>query len=393
MLSKQDKETLEKQQYRMVGSHSTVKVCGWTKQILRGEGGCYKFKFYGINTLQCLQMSTCLSCANRCIFCWRDYKASVSPSWIWDLDSPEFIFDNSLVAQKKLLEGFGGNDQADQEAYTITKTVRHVALSLTGEPILYPKLNEFISLCHSKKISTFLVTNGQYPQQIADIKRVTQLYLSMDATTPEMMKKISKPLFVDYWDRWERSLDEVAKKDFRKAVRITLIKGLNDDNQDLFAKMITRCDADIIEIKAYMHVGASQERLKRCNMPHHCDVVSFALLLNDHLDDYAIVSEHLASKVVLLVKKNLYNSSLSSWNTWIDFEAFFLGEKNYNAPMPKECLDFSLDNGCLLSQSISSSVYEDSIFYFKKIKELIDKEKCMYLPLAFSHFKKYSSFN
>jgi hypothetical protein len=36
MLSAEQKETYKKQQYRIVGSHSGVKVCGWTKNMLKG---------------------------------------------------------------------------------------------------------------------------------------------------------------------------------------------------------------------------------------------------------------------------------------------------------------------------------------------------------------------
>jgi len=63
MLSKSAIETMEKQQYRIVGDnkHSAVKVCGWTKKMLKGEGGCYKLKFYGIMSHQCLQMTTSMS--------------------------------------------------------------------------------------------------------------------------------------------------------------------------------------------------------------------------------------------------------------------------------------------------------------------------------------------
>jgi len=43
---------------------------------------------------------------------------------------------------------------------------RHCALSLVGEPIMYPRINEFVELLHSKQISSFLVTNAQFPDAI-----------------------------------------------------------------------------------------------------------------------------------------------------------------------------------------------------------------------------------
>ena len=43
------KEALEKASYEIVGNHSAVEICGWTKKSIKGsEGGCYKQKFYGI---------------------------------------------------------------------------------------------------------------------------------------------------------------------------------------------------------------------------------------------------------------------------------------------------------------------------------------------------------
>ena len=43
---------------------------------------------------------------------------------------------------------------------------RHCALSLVGEPIMYPRINEFVQLLHSNRISSFLVTNAQFPDAI-----------------------------------------------------------------------------------------------------------------------------------------------------------------------------------------------------------------------------------
>ena len=57
--------------YRVVGSHSGVKLCRWTKSMLRGRGGCYKHTFYGIESHRCMETTPSLACANKCVFCWR----------------------------------------------------------------------------------------------------------------------------------------------------------------------------------------------------------------------------------------------------------------------------------------------------------------------------------
>ncbi|KAK3271790.1 hypothetical protein CYMTET_19886, partial [Cymbomonas tetramitiformis] len=46
---------LTKQGYHILGSHSGVKLCRWTKSMLRGRGGCYKHTFYGIESHRCME--------------------------------------------------------------------------------------------------------------------------------------------------------------------------------------------------------------------------------------------------------------------------------------------------------------------------------------------------
>lgn len=320
MLTDSAKETLEKQQYRLVGGHSAVKVCGWTKHMIKGQGGCYKLKFYGIMSHQCMQMTTSISCANRCVFCWRDYKSPVSKTWDWDVNEPQFILDGSLRAHKKLLDGFGGNPATIQQVFEQSRSVKHVALSLTGEPIIYPKINELIKLFDEQAISTFLVTNGQHPNAIKELRPVTQLYISMDAPSKDLLKAVGKPLFIDYWQRFLDCLDAMKKTKSRTAVRITMIKGLNDVNVQGYVNLLKRAQPDFIEIKGYMHIGASRERLSRESMPRHEEVVGFAKEFIPLLDEYEMISEHVPSRVVLFAKKKFKKDD--RWYTWIDFEKY-----------------------------------------------------------------------
>jgi tRNA wybutosine-synthesizing protein 1 len=44
--------------------------------------------------------------------------------------------------------------------------VKHCALSLVGEPIMYPEISNFVRLLHEHGISTFLVTNAQFPKAL-----------------------------------------------------------------------------------------------------------------------------------------------------------------------------------------------------------------------------------
>jgi len=316
MLNQGAKDELIKQQYRVVGEHSAVKICGWTKNMIKGKGGCYKLKFYGIMSNQCLQMTTSISCANRCVFCWRGYKAPVSKTWEWNVDDPQMILDKSIKAHHKLLYGFGGQPEL-KPMYEPSLNIKHVALSLTGEPIIYPKINELIELFDKEGISTFMVTNAQYPEEIKNLKRVTQLYLSIDAPNKKLLKKIDLPLFTDYWERTNKSLEYCAQKKDRTCVRLTIIKNLNDVDAFEYAELIKKGKPDFIEIKAYMHVGSSRERLTFEDMPWHEEIVKFTKEIVKYLPDYEIVTEHVPSRVVMCARKEFKRDS--RWYTWIDF--------------------------------------------------------------------------
>ncbi|GIU69400.1 MAG: 4-demethylwyosine synthase TYW1 [Candidatus Woesearchaeota archaeon] len=319
MLNKYAREELERQQYRIIGEHSAVKTCGWTKNMIKGKGGCYKLKFYGIMSNQCMQMTTSISCANRCTFCWRGYKAPVSKEWKWGVDDPEMILEGSIKAHHKLLEGYGGMPEA-KEAYQRSKTIKHVALSLTGEPIIYPRINELIDKFNKKGISTFLVTNAQYPESIRELAPITQLYVSLDAPNKELLKEVDLPLFEDYWERLMKSLEYLSQKKQRTCIRLTIIKSINDIEPNKYAELIMKGNPDFIEVKAYMHVGASRLRLKRENMPSHDEVTAFTKELIKYLPDYEMVSEHKPSRVWMLAKKKFKINE--EWHTWIDFEAW-----------------------------------------------------------------------
>ena len=311
------KTDLEKQAYRVVGSHSAVKVCHWTKSMIKNEGGCYKFTFYGIRSHQCLQMTTSMFCASRCTFCWRGAKAPVAKTWYGPVDDPEEIIDGALEAQRLLLTGFGGNDKTNPTFGKEKDYVRHAALSLTGEPITYPKINEILKAFHKREISTFLVTNAQYPDQLAKIDYCTQLYLSIDAPNRELLAKIDRPLFENHYERMLECLDILSTRPYRTCIRLTAIHDLNDEDMQGYGDLIARGNPDFIEVKGYMYVGHSQTNLGRGNMPDISQVEGFAEKLLPFIPGYEVIRSHIPSRGVLLMKKDLDKKC------WIDFPRFF----------------------------------------------------------------------
>ncbi len=354
MLTKESKDELTKQGYRIIGEHSAVKTCGWTKNMINGKGGCYKLKFYGIMSNQCMQMTTSISCANRCTFCWRGYKAPVSKDWKWNVDDPNMIFEQSKKAHHKLLIGYKGDPKANKKVYESSTKIKHVALSLTGEPITYPKMNELIDLFHKDGVSTFLVTNAQYPEHIKNLNDVTQLHISLDAPNKELLKQVDVPLFSDYYERLLKSLEYMRQKEHRTTIRLTVVKGLNDVEPENYAKHIMIAMPHFIEIKSYMHVGPSTQRLKRENMASHSEVVGFTKEVVKYLPDYEIVDEHLPSRVVLVARKDLKING--KWHTWINFKKFHQikakGEK-------AKIMDYILPNPFSNANTISDELKDD----------------------------------
>lgn len=173
---------------------------------------------------------------------------------------------------------------------------------------------------NKRGISTFLVTNAQYPEHIRDLEPVTQLYISLDAPEKVLLKKVDVPLFHDYWERLEQSLDSLKQKKERTCIRLTLIKNVNMENAKGYADLILRGDPDFLEIKAYMWVGASQERLQFENMPNSDEVKVFTQEILQFLPDYELVSEHYPSRVVMLAKRKFKKNGV--WHTWIDFPKY-----------------------------------------------------------------------
>ena len=88
------RKALTKQGYRIVGSHSGVKLCRWTKSMLRGRGGCYKHTFYGIESHRCMESTPSLACANKCVFCWRHHTNPVGTEWRWKVSFSLFSLMN-----------------------------------------------------------------------------------------------------------------------------------------------------------------------------------------------------------------------------------------------------------------------------------------------------------
>jgi tRNA wybutosine-synthesizing protein 1 len=296
---------LERAGYRFVGGnkHSAVKVCHWTRKSLLNRGVCYKEQFYsqelGLRSHRCLQLTPSLPfCDHRCLFCWRNTDVTHS-GWIGDIDEPAEILDGAISAQRKLLSGFGGNPDVDKRKFKEAQEPKHCAISLAGEPTLYPKINELIEECDRRGMTSFLVTNGMHPEVLENLIEPTQLYISVVAPDPGTYKEICRPHSENGWMRLNRSLELMPSFKCRKVVRVTLVKGLNLKDAPGYAKLIEKAKSDFVEAKAYMHVGFARARLAMEDMPLHQEIRAFAEELAQETG-YSILDESEPSRVLLL---------------------------------------------------------------------------------------------
>jgi tRNA wybutosine-synthesizing protein 1 len=293
-----------------VADHSTVGLCHWTKKSFKHEGSCYKHKFYGISTHRCMEFSPAgMYCENRCVYCWRPMEfydsMQMKPEQVAE---PEQILTKLMAERKKLINGFYGDSRNDKQRLDESLLPAHYAISLSGEPTMYPKLPELIKYLKTFEAtkSIFLVTNGQEPDMIQKLQDEdalpTQLYLSTNATDYESFMKINKPRYDDSWERWNRTLDMLKDLKTRTVLRITLIGGHNDQKESLpaFAEMFRKASPHFIEIKSYMHIGRSTNRLEYENMLEMEEIKSFSEEIAKQSKIFSIMDESIVSRISIL---------------------------------------------------------------------------------------------
>jgi tRNA wybutosine-synthesizing protein 1 len=295
-------EHLEKQQYRIVEGTGAVKLCHWMRQKLIHGRACYKEEFYGIQCHRCLQMTPAVNVCNlRCLFCWR-YHGMSGFEGVRQPD-PEELLEGCIREQRFLVSGFKGDKRCDPVMWEEARAPNQVAISLSGEPMLYPYLGDFIELCERRGMTTFLVTNGSVPKALASLSRLpTQLYVTVAAPNREIFERLCVPQTSRAWDGLIETLQLLPSLGTRTVVRHTLVAGWNLGWEDEYAKLDSVADPTFVEPKGYVFVGDSRTRMRIDNMPSHQSVRQFSENLASRLS-IDILKDREDSRVVLLGKQ------------------------------------------------------------------------------------------
>jgi len=293
------------QGYRFVGKHSAVKICEWTKKSIRCNRTCYKEDFYGIHSHQCVQMSpVAFFCDFNCLHCWRSLIFKLPPAdFKWDL--PDVIFEGSLKEHNKYLQGFWGTDKKVSLKMKEAETPKHFAISLSGEPCIYPYLPELIDLIKNKGMTAFLVTNGAHPQMIKKLikHQPTNLYVTLHAPNKELFKKECCPIIKDGWEKMMETLSLLKEFDCNTVIRLTLSKISNMKNPQEYAAIIEKTKPKFVEIKGFMCLGGARQKMPFSAMPFFFEIKDFAHEIEKY-SSYRITKEKEDSRVVLMEKLN-----------------------------------------------------------------------------------------
>jgi len=292
MIPDKIKKILKKQHYELVGKHSAVQICRWTKKSMRNEGVCYKEKFYGIKSHLCCQMTpSVMWCPNKCLHCWRAIELTLGDELKGNLNSPKQIIDGCIKAQRKLLQGFKvlpttkkKISKADMKKWQEAQEPMQFAISLSGEPTLYPYIGNLISELRKRGKTSFLVTNGLYPKKLKELMKKkqlpTQLYISVNTSNKKDHDRFHRSSIKDSWKKLNQSLEIMSKVrgKTRTIFRMNLIRGINMHEKYIkeFAELIKKAKPLFVEIKGYMSVGFARQRLGYERMPNDKEMLEFS---------------------------------------------------------------------------------------------------------------------
>lgn len=154
------------------------------------------------------------------------------------------------------------------QAHSEAMIPNHAAISLDGEPLLYPRISEFVQEFKNRYMTTFIVTNGTLPERIEKLEHLpTQLYITLPAPNDQIYKKVCRPMIKNGWTSIMNSLDLINSLSCRSVVRLTAVKDLNFNEKVIneYAKIIEKANPNFFEIKGFTLQAKAlliQERLK-----------------------------------------------------------------------------------------------------------------------------------
>ena len=237
--------------------------------------------------------------------------------------------EDKYVLRKKIISKIKSYEEIDKliaedvttkedidKVFKNAEVPKHAAISLAGEPMLYPKIGELVEEFRSRNMCTFIVTNGTHPDVLKKLieKNLlpTQLYVTLTAPTKQDFIKISRPLTRNAWENLMETLKLIPTLSCRTVIRITSVKYLNI-NLDMvrdYVNLLKMAKPNFIDIKGFTIEASALNLEKRLGKfkgdhilrefgPSFNDLLIFAQEL-EKLGDFTIIETHKPSKDILL---------------------------------------------------------------------------------------------
>ncbi len=175
-------------------------------------------------------------------------------------DEVEVLINRALTTPDEIM-------QTHNEAMT----PNHAAISLDGEPLLYPRMSELVQEFKNRSMTTFIVTNGTLPARIMGLTSLpSQLYITLPAPSEKIYKKVCRPMIKDGWNKINESLELLNTLSCRTLVRLTAVKNINihENYLNAYLNLIKKANPNFFEIKGFTLQAKAmliKERLKSDN--------------------------------------------------------------------------------------------------------------------------------
>jgi wyosine [tRNA(Phe)-imidazoG37] synthetase (radical SAM superfamily) len=252
---------------------------------------------------------------------------------------------SSSESSRELVEKLVASRKDIIDVHLEAATPKHIAISYDGEPTMYRRIGELISEFRKREISTFVVTNGTFPERIRELNETgnlpTQLYVTLAAPDRELYLRVCssvKPFFPvneDHWERLNQTLAMLGTLKCRTVIRITSVRGVNMIKAQVYRELVQKSRPNFLEIKGFSISGNApriSERLGATDLgykdpslmkaalayaPTHEEIVDFAKDISDDYSLFPLVSQSELNRQVLMS----VNWSLDQKDVAIDFES------------------------------------------------------------------------
>lgn len=249
---------------------------------------------------------------------------------------------STLESGRDLVEHLVASREDIIDVHLEAVTPKHVAISYDGEPTMYRRIGELISEFRKRKISTFVVTNGTFPERIKELNESgnlpTQLYITLAAPDKELYMKVCssvKPFFPvneDHWERLNKTLSMLATLDCRTVVRITSVRGVNMLDAEKYRRLVMKSNPNFLEVKGFSISGNAPRISERLGItdvgfkdptlvksalafaPTHEEIVQFSRDISQEYSQFPLISQSELNRQVLM------GVSWSGKDVTIDFE-------------------------------------------------------------------------